>query len=81
VRAVEAYMCINKQGRVERGETPAHKYVHSKHGQRLTASHCANELPEDGWVTESTKTEGESIGGGGERVGVANFLCWIHFRL
>jgi len=49
--------------------------------QRLTSSHGVNELPEDGWVTESTKTEGESIGGGGERVGVANFLRCIHFRL
>ena len=49
--------------------------------QTLTTSHRANELPEDGWVTESTKTEGESVGGGGERVGVANFLCSIHFRL
>ena len=49
--------------------------------QTLTASHCANELPEDGWVTESTKTEGESIGGGGERVGVADFLRCINFRL
>jgi len=49
--------------------------------QRLTASYCANELPEDGWVTESTKTEDESVGGGGERVGVANFLRCIHFRL
>ena len=49
--------------------------------QILTTNHCANELPEDSWVTESTKTEGESVGGGGERVGVANFLCCIHFRL
>ena len=48
----------------ERGGTPAHNYVHIKNGQRLTGSHCANELPEDGWVTESTKTEGESVGGG-----------------
>ena len=79
VRAVGAYMCIQKQEK--RRGTPAHNYVHIKHGQTLTTSHCANELFEDSWVTESTKTKGKSVGGGGERVGVANFLCCIHFRL
>ena len=64
-------------GRVERREWDS--YI--QHREKLTTSHCANELCEDDWVTESTKTEGESVGGGEESEGIANFICCIQFRV